>query len=274
MDGFKARLTGRLSGPISGKVGQGLRALPSFSGASVRRVVYRSDARIPEHAHDWPLLSLFVMGGVLTETELGETFTAAPAAVFFRSGASHRNVMGPAGFEQIEIEFDPTWLKHTKLPDAPVSQWAGGRARADARRLVQLCSTSEDGFRAALGDLLQKMNARETRAAPDWVGAVTQRLRADPSLSAIELAANVQRHPSWLGTAYRRATGEGLQETAARFRVERAAQLLRESDQSFAAIAADAGFCDQSHMNRTFRRLLGRLPSDVRSDRAAFRQVA
>jgi transcriptional regulator GlxA family with amidase domain len=64
-----------------------------------------------------------------------------------------------------------------------------------------------------------------------------------------------------------------LQETAARFRIERAARLLRETDESYASIAADAGFCDQSHMNRTFRRLLGRAPSAVRGDRLLLRRI-
>jgi transcriptional regulator GlxA family with amidase domain len=62
-------------------------------------------------------------------------------------------------------------------------------------------------------------------------------------------------------------------ETAARFRVERAARALRETDHACAYIAHEAGFCDQSHMNRTFRRLLGRAPSEVRADRTAFRQI-
>lgn len=62
-------------------------------------------------------------------------------------------------------------------------------------------------------------------------------------------------------------------ETAARFRLERAAHLLRETDQTAAGVALEAGFCDQSHMNRTFRRLLGRLPSEVRNDRSEFRQI-
>jgi AraC-like DNA-binding protein len=47
---------------------------------------------------------------------------------------------------------------------------------------------------------------------------------------------------------------------------------LRETDKTGADVAQEAGFCDQSHMNRTFRRLLGRLPSAVRNDRANFRQ--
>ena len=86
------------------------------------------------------------------------------------------------------------------------------------------------------------------------------------------MAREAGRHPSWLGSAYRRATGEGLSDTAARLRIECAARLLRETDQACAAVAQEAGFCDQSHMIRTFRRVLGRLPSAVRDDRVGFRQ--
>jgi AraC family transcriptional regulator len=63
-------------------------------------------------------------------------------------------------------------------------------------------------------------------------------------------------------------------ETAARFRVERAARALRETNHPCAYIAHEAGFCDQSHMNRSFRRLLGRAPSELSDDRTAFRQMA
>lgn len=92
------------------------------------------------------------------------------------------------------------------------------------------------------------------------------------TLGINDLAREVGRHPSWIGTAYRKATGEGPMQTAARFRVERAALSLRETNHSCAYIAHEAGFFDQSHMNRTFRRLLGRVPSEVRDDRSAFRQ--
>ena len=36
----------------------------------------------------------------------------------------------------------------------------------------------------------------------------------------------------------------------------------------------EAGFCDQSHMSRVFRRVLGRSPSAVRDDRREFRKIA
>jgi AraC family transcriptional regulator len=249
--------------------------LRRFTGATVRRVVDRSDARVPEHAHDWPVLSIFILGRYLNETELGETLIAGPSAILYRAGAAHRNAIGPVGFEQIEIEFDAAWLGRELMPAAAVSRWLGGYVGAEARDLARLCvsGTDEERFRAALRRFVQCANVQAVREAPSWVQVIHRRLRNDTALAVNDLAREVGRHPSWLGTAYRQATGEGPLETAARFRVERAARSLRETNHACAHIAHEAGFCDQSHMNRTFRRLLGRAPSEVRNDRAAFRQI-
>jgi AraC family transcriptional regulator len=69
----------------------------------------------------------------------------------------------------------------------------------------------------------------------------------------------------WLSRAYRCWRGEGLCEALRRRRVEAAAILLESSDKSLAEIAAAAGFCDQSHMNRAFKKHLGRTPSIARA---------
>ncbi len=247
--------------------------LLNLSGATVRRVVDRSHAQVPQHAHDWPVLSVFVLGRYSNQTELGETAIAGPSVILYRAGAAHRNTVGSVGFEQIEIEFDPAWLGRALIPAAPVSRWVGGHAGAEARILRELCELQpdEERLRAGLQGFLRRANSQIERDPPSWLHAVTRRLNEENAVRVSDLAAESKRHPSWLGTAYRRATGEGLLETAARLRVERAACLLRETDQSSSRIALEAGFCDQSHMNRTFRRLLGRLPSAVREDRETFR---
>jgi AraC-like DNA-binding protein len=250
--------------------------LRELSGARLRRVVDRSRARVPEHAHDWPVLSLFVIGGYSNRTEIGEIFIAAPSAILYRAGAAHENTVCSSGFEQIEIEFDPRWLGCERLPDAPVSRWLGGRAAAETLGLVRVCSQEieECRLRVAVQRFVERASREpERRTPPSWVGAVAQRLSQDTSLRVHELAGEVGRHPSWLGTAYKRATGEGLLQSAARFRVEVAARLLRETDLSIASVAVDAGFCDQSHMHRAFRRVLGRAPLAVRTDRCNFRQA-
>jgi AraC family transcriptional regulator len=249
--------------------------LRSFSGACIRRVIDRSHARVPEHAHDWPVLSLFVLGSYVNETEIGERFIAGPSAVFYRSGAGHRNTTAAVGFEQIEIEFDPCWLGHRVHPSLPVMLWVGGCVGRQARDLAHACEVeaSEKLLREALQRFLEGAIRQPEREPASWIGTMTRRLSEDTTLRISELALEARRHPSWVGGAYRQATGEGLQETAARFRVERATRLLRESDQPFSAIALEVGFCDQSHMNRTFRRVLGRSPTAVRQDRRNFRQA-
>jgi AraC family transcriptional regulator len=248
--------------------------LQSFSGACIRRVIDPSHVSVPEHAHDWPVLSLYVIGSYLNQTEIGDNFICGPSAVFYRAGAPHRNTTAAVGFEQIEIEFDPAWLGHRLLPDRPAAVWLGGRAGREARSLARACAAqpSEARLRAALQRFLETAGCEPARRPASWVGTMTRRLWEDTTLTISDLAAHAHRHPSWVGAAYREAAGEGLQETAARFRVERAAQLLRETGAPLAAIAFEAGFCDQSHMNRTFRRLLGRPPTAVREDRRDFRR--
>lgn len=250
--------------------------LQSFSGAYVRRVIDRSHTRVPEHAHDWPLLSLFVIGSYLNETEAGTRFICGPSAVFYRAGARHRNTTAAVGFEQIEIEFDPSWLGRPLLPQRPVMLWLGGRVAREARGLVQACQADacEDRLRAALRAFLEAARRQPEREPPGWIGAISERLRANTTLKVSDLARVACRHPSWLGSAYRQAAGEGLKETAARLRVERATLLLRETHQGLSSIAAETGFCDQSHMNRTFRRVLGRSPAAVREERRTFREAA
>jgi AraC family transcriptional regulator len=248
--------------------------LRSFSGACVRRVIDRSHACVPEHAHDWPVLSLFVIGSYLNETEIGTTFISGPSAVLYRAGAAHRNTTAAVGFEQIEIEFDPNWLGRRLVPTLPVMRWDGGRAASETRCLAHACevAASENHLRAALQRFLE-VASRQPRCEPaGWIGTINRRLRQDATLNISDLAREVRRHPSWVGSAYKNATGEGLQETAARLRVERATRLLRETAQPYASIALDAEFCDQSHMNRTFRRVLGRSPAAVREERWSFRQ--
>jgi AraC-like DNA-binding protein len=251
----------------------GSEMLQSFSGACIRRVIDRSYACVPEHSHDWPVLSLFVIGSYSNETEVGKSFICGPSAVLYRAGAPHRNTTAGAGFEQIEIEFDPSWLRQGLLPDVPVVQWVGGRAGREARGLVDTCEAgaSEGHLRAAIQGFLEVASQQPRHEPANWIGTMTRRLMEDTTLSIGELALEAGRHPSWAGAAYRHATGEGVQETAARFRVERATRLLRETDQPYASIAFEAGFCDQSHMNRTFRRVLGRLPTVVRAERQHFR---
>ena len=150
-----------------------MNVLHETSGVIVRRVVDFSDAQVPEHAHDWPVLSIFVLGGYLNQTELGQRLIDGPSAVLYRAGSAHRNTALAVGFEQIEIEFDPEWVGCAPGPSAPVSHWIGGHAGFTARSLAQYCSgvISAAGIRSAVCQFMRGAGAHER--TPAWVDVIS-----------------------------------------------------------------------------------------------------
>jgi len=63
-----------------------------------------------------------------------------------------------------------------------------------------------------------------------------------------------------LSRTFRASTGVTLHRYLIRARVEKVKALLLDSDQSLAVIADAAGFSDQSHMSKTFKRFTGTTP--------------
>lgn len=61
---------------------------------------------------------------------------------------------------------------------------------------------------------------------------------------------------------FRVSTGESPMAYLLKSRIERAKQMLLQDDRPVCEIAAALGFCDQSHLTRTFRRLTGLTPRE------------
>lgn len=120
--------------------------------------------------------------------------------------------------------------------------------------------------------LLAMFTNDETPPRPVWADDAEAWLMHEERTGLI--ANTLDRHPAWLARAYRAWRGEGLMETLRRRRVERATLQLRESAVGLAEIAAECGFCDQSHMNRVFRAVLGRTPLEVRREAALLAPLA
>src|SRR5262249_40933972 len=86
--------------------------------------------------------------------------------------------------------------------------------------------------------------------------------------TAAEIASEIGVHPAHLARAFRAQYGESLGECVRRLRLESAAERLVGSDVPLVSLARDAGFVDQSHFTRAFRRQFGITPGRYR---AAFR---
>ncbi|MBD8880825.1 helix-turn-helix transcriptional regulator [Rhodanobacter sp. 7MK24] len=94
----------------------------------------------------------------------------------------------------------------------------------------------------------------------------------DGSTLLADVAAACGLSKSHFGKAFRRSVGMPPHRWIVMQRLERAQQLLRDASRSLAAVAAECGFCDQSHMSHVFLKTLGLSPGAYRCrDRAAMR---
>lgn len=105
------------------------------------------------------------------------------------------------------------------------------------------------------------------RRPPQWIESAQEllrsRLKNPPDL--LETARIAGVHPSHLSRAFRQFTGMTVGAYLRRERVHFACSLLHQSQYSLAEIAQEAGFYDQAHFSRVFRRQVGLSPKEFRS---------
>lgn len=245
--------------------------LRRFSGGRALRLTDSGGVSIAEHAHDWPVLSLYVVGSYRNWSDIGETAVSGPSAMFYRPGERHSNLVGSFGLEQLDLEFDPSWLGlELRRSWSPVRNWKGGSAGLRARRLARLWgnpAAREVDLAMATREFLIRSFDEPTVREPAWLVGALQLIDTTAAVTAPQIARELDLNSGWFAEAYRAAMGEGIGETVRRRRVETAVHMLVSSTEPPAQVAAAAGFCDQSHMIHAFRAVLGRTPGQVRRER-------
>ena len=83
-------------------------------------------------------------------------------------------------------------------------------------------------------------------------------------MSLHELGAAVGRHPGHVARAFRQAHGMSVTAYARTLRLEWATVAVATTDDPIMSIALEAGFADQSHFTRSFRRHHGITPGRYR----------
>jgi len=101
---------------------------------------------------------------------------------------------------------------------------------------------------------------------PRWLTEVKdllhERFREQITISSLARQADV--HPVYLASTFRRKYGHSIATYVRELRVDYASRQLAESETSLATIAQAAGFSDQSHFSRIFKRITGMTPAAYR----------
>jgi len=252
-------------------------SLRSFGGAKAVRVLHPENQEIPAHKHDWACITIPVLGGCRELFEGGDAKIEGPSAVFHPAGSYHGDEIGPKGLETVSIQFDPAWLGSEWLQRLNRSSvWIGGRVAMGAGRLAMMWTKNglqECRLRLATLEFIHVALKSPVGTVPPWLEIVRQDVARPGPSRTTEIARRLALHPAWLARSYRDVVGEGLNKTKRRNRVGKAVDLLRNSENVLADVAAAAGFCDQSHMNRCFLEMLGRTPLQVRNERTLLKRM-
>jgi len=240
----------------------------SCSGARSIRVVHEPHQRIEEHRHDWPLITIPRLGGYQDMGDEGAFDVDGPALILHPAGRYHANCIHSTGMETFSIEFDPSWLGLDRPFDRSFC-WQSGPATASARALVSLWSdpqACETDLRRATASIVARAIEHRRHPKPRWFEKARY-LALEAELPTKAVAQELELHADWFARAYRNIAGEGVRETIRRRMLERAVEQLRNSDLGIVEIALEAGFCDQSHLNRAMKAYIGRTPHQIREER-------
>jgi len=102
----------------------------------------------------------------------------------------------------------------------------------------------------------------------DYIGShLHQELKLD------ELAAIAQISPYYFLRLFKQSTGVTPHQYILQRRLEQAKYLLQSSQLSIVEIAAQTGFCDQSHLTRYFKRMIGVTPKQFLQSRSVTHNV-
>jgi AraC family transcriptional regulator len=249
-----------------------------IEGLGITEARFPPGAYLPPHVHDRAIFCVMLEGS-FDVVFRSKTLACPPAAIHTEPLAErHANRIEGAGAHVLVLQPDPR-REQLLRPWAPlldrISHLRHAGIAALAARLCEELRASDSAAPLAAESLALEMLARATRAdaerghalnPPAWLLRAQEIVHAKvlEPLGVAALAAEVGVHPSHLARSFRRHFRTTVGDYHRQLRLRWAAERLADSDASIAEIALRAGFADQSHFTRAFRRFAGEPPGRFR----------
>lgn len=129
-------------------------------------------------------------------------------------------------------------------------------------------------FFSLFEEIGRKLAEKRSLKQEDLVLKINELIRqnyADPNLCLNWIADEMDMSPVYLSRIYKQLTMKAMVDCINEVRVERARELLEQTDDSIAVIAEKTGFTNSSYFYRLFKKVHGATPTDYRR-RTKFRQ--
>lgn len=242
-----------------------IRSASTEGGAWVGEYDLHPGYQMGAHTHRHRGLAIGLAGTYVARIGRRQHALGPGQVLVFPDGARHHEQAGTCGSRCLLLLFgddfhdrslDEVFTRDRIVP-APGALDLGSRLAAELGADDPATSIALD---ALVGELMTGLGTTlglTTQArAPTWIDTLREELDArylcPPSLT--ELAQTYGRSREHLARSFRRHFGVSIGEYLRGRRIDHAARQLASTDRSVAALATEAGFADQSHLTRWFRR--------------------
>jgi len=227
---------------------------------------------LPRHEHPEPTIAVILRGGFAGIYDGTERECSPMTLVVEPAGAIHANRFGDAPTTVLSLSLGPEGppavegvARLQRFTRDAFSAELARQATDELRRPDELTPLAVEALGLELVTRLARLPAEG--GSPAWLDEARDLLHARfaEALRLGDVAAAVGVEPERLARAFRRTYRESLASYMRRLRVNAAAEMLIAGPEpSIAAIAAEVGFADQSHLTRSFVRTLGTTPASYR----------
>ncbi len=244
--------------------------LPGFSVSLLEPTLRAED--VPLHTHENASFVLVIAGSYLSNADGAPPVCRASTLIFNPAGTAHRDSFALAKGRFLAVSISDQSLRiaadGAALPSA-ATVFASGEAVTIGLRLVQQCLSPGDESAEAMEAFCWELLSRTGKTAlwpekhlPSWVQNARELLHdqcAEP-LQMTDMARQLGVHPVYFARAFRQVFRCTPGEYRTRCRLHKAMGLMRRGRLSLLDIALVAGFFDQSHFTKAFRKHFGVSP--------------
>jgi AraC family transcriptional regulator len=254
--------------------------LKTYVGSELRltETLCAPSFRAPHHSHELFQFCLIIEGG-FSEKCGQKTRECAPLTLITHPpDETHANRYYSSGAHCFVVEIEHRWLSRSREYSLALDRSAEFKYGSSvwlAKRLYDEFYRMDSASPLAIEGITLEMMAEVSRhhvktsegTSPRWLEQTRDLLHAHFSeeLTLEGIAGAVGTHPVHLARVFRQYYGCTVGEYVRRLRVEFTCRELSLTNTPLIQIALAAGFYDQSHFSRTFKKIVGLTPTAYRS---------
>lgn len=238
---------------------------------TLTETAYPPRLKLPEHAHQTAYFC-FTLQGTFTEAYGRRSRTCRASTLVFHPPEEVHSDLFYSRVRCFNVQIDEH-LHRQMVGLSQPADFQGGTLTHLATKLYREFREMDEVSALVLEGLALEIVAEAARsvktskrAPPPWLTRAREMLHENfaEGLTVADVAAAVGMHPTHLAREFHRYYRRTIGEYVRQRRVEFACRQILASDAPLSEVAMAAGFFDQSHFGRTFKRLTGMSPAAYR----------